>query len=791
MATRLPLMSSSGRALSILVVLAVALTHVSPAIASQDAASLSGVVTDQGAGSIADAGVELMAGETIVRSTRTDSDGRYRFDGIQPGAYTIRFTAAGFDLAERRVTVSAATAASVDVRLSVQGVEERVVVSGERARTEVEARRAATPGGVTVIEGEELYRRQVTGLADMLRYVPGVWAESSSGSEELFFSSRGSNLDATDYDKNGVKLLQDGLPVTTADGNNHNRVIDPLTARYASVARGANALTYGASTLGGAIDFTSPSARNSPPLSVFVNGGSHESLNGRVTLGGAVETLDGLLTVEGRHWDGYRDHSGQERWGLYANAGWQPSATTRVQLFGTFVHNDQRLPGALTRDEAATNPNQASAAALDGDYGKVVKTARAAAKATWALGTNGSLAAGLSYEGQSLFHPIVNQIFVDFDGPGPNPPVEVFSLLVDTDHRDLGAMVRYDRRMGAHDLLVGMNYGDGAVTGGNYRNERGRPNGISEHVDNTADSLEAFVVDRWRASDRWTAVLGAQVVSAGRDVRIRNATTGAFSNPRARYTAVNPRAGLIASMGQAGEIYGNVSRLFEAPTTFEMEDDVRGGNATLDPMSGTVAEVGWRSNASTLRRTRMHWDIAAYYARLSDEILSMDDPDAPGNSLTTNIDRTTHAGIEALVGATVDLGAQHRLEPLATVTYNHFRFAGDPIYGDNRLPAAPTAAVRGEVLYRHARGFYGGPTFDLVGRRYADFANSYTVDGYALMGLRGGLAGRGWELFAEVRNLFDTDYVATLSVLNVAATDARVLYPGTPRSVYTGLRLSF
>lgn len=97
----------------------------------------------------------------------------------------------------------------------------------------------------------------------MLRYVPGMFTQSSYGSDELFFSSRGSNLDATDYDKNGVKLLQDGLPVTTADGNNHNRVIDPLTARYVSVARGANALTYGASTLGGAIDFTSPTARNS------------------------------------------------------------------------------------------------------------------------------------------------------------------------------------------------------------------------------------------------------------------------------------------------------------------------------------------------------------------------------------------------------------------------------------------------------------------------------------------------------------------------------------------------
>ena len=185
-----------------------------------------------------------------------------------------------------------------DFRLDVQPLKESVIVTAEQVKAEIEAQRALTPGGVTIVDGDELYRRHVNGLADMLRYVPGVWAESSSGSEELFFSSRGSNLDATDYDKNGIKLLQDGLPVTTADGNNHNRVIDPLSARYASVARGANALTYGASTLGGAIDFISPTARNSAPLSVFLNGGSHGSLNGRVTVGGAGD--DGGRAADGR-----------------------------------------------------------------------------------------------------------------------------------------------------------------------------------------------------------------------------------------------------------------------------------------------------------------------------------------------------------------------------------------------------------------------------------------------------------------------------------------------------------
>jgi iron complex outermembrane receptor protein len=644
---------------------------------------------------------------------------------------------------------------------------------------------------VTVVEGDELYRRHVNNLADMLRYVPGVWADSGYGNDELFFSSRGSNLDAVDYDKNGVKLLQDGLPVTTADGNNHNRVIDPMSARYVSVARGANALTYGASTLGGAMDFVSPTARNSAPLSVFLDGGSFGSLNGRVTVGGASSKLDGLLTLEGRRFDGYRDHSDQERWGVYANGGWQPSPATNLQLFATYVHNDLRLPGALTRDEVEADPDQASAAALDGNYGKVVKTARVAAKATWSLGANGTLSSGVSYEGQSLYHPIVNQIFVDFDGPGPNAPVEVFSLLVDTDHRDLGAMLRYDRRLGAHDLLAGINYGNGSVEGGNYRNLDGQPNGISEYVDNRSDSIEAFVVDRWRASNRWTLVFGGQAVSAARDVRTTNATTGAVSHPDARFSSFNPRIGAIASLRGAGELYGNVSRLFEAPTTFQMQDDVRGGDAVLDPMKGTVAEIGWRSTAKAPAGTRWTWDIAAYYARIEDEILSVDDPAAPGNSLVTNVDTTTHAGLEALVAASFDVGGAHRIEPQVSVTFNRFRFDDDPVYVDNRLPAAPTYAARGEILYRSAGGFYAGPTFDLVGERYVDFANTYSIDSYALLGLRAGFDARRFEVFGELRNLLDKDYIAPLGVLNVAGPDARVLYPGAPVSAYVGGRISF
>ena len=89
------------------------------------------------------------------------------------------------------MTVAASGPAAVaDFRLAVQTLEESVLVTGERVKAEVEAQRASTPGAVTILDGDELYSRHVNKMADMLRYAPGVFADSGYGNDELFFSSR-------------------------------------------------------------------------------------------------------------------------------------------------------------------------------------------------------------------------------------------------------------------------------------------------------------------------------------------------------------------------------------------------------------------------------------------------------------------------------------------------------------------------------------------------------------------------------------------------------------------------
>ncbi|MCG8436538.1 MAG: Plug domain-containing protein, partial [Pseudomonadales bacterium] len=118
-------------------------------------------------------------------------------------------------------------------------VQEQPVSEAQKERAGLQRELALTPGGVTLVEAEDLEERNVATLGDMLRYVPGMWTADGSTGDGTFLSSRGSNLDSVNYDGNGVKLMIDGLPVTAADGNNHNSFIDPLAARYAVIARGA------------------------------------------------------------------------------------------------------------------------------------------------------------------------------------------------------------------------------------------------------------------------------------------------------------------------------------------------------------------------------------------------------------------------------------------------------------------------------------------------------------------------------------------------------------------------
>ncbi|MGZ5051958.1 MAG: TonB-dependent receptor family protein [Methylobacter sp.] len=675
-------------------------------------------------------------------------------------------------------------------------------------RVEVSEEVEQTPGGVTLVDVDEMRDRNVSSIADFFRYAPGVWAVSQSGNDEVFISSRGSNLDANNYAGSGIKLLQDGLPVTAADGNNHNRMIDPLASSFATVARGGNAFKYGASTLGGAVDFTTPTAHDNPTARLALSGGSFGQFLGRGTVSQVFnDRFDGLLTVEGKEWDGFRDHNKQDRFGLYSNFGWRLSDSVVNRTYVSYIKNNQQLPGQLTRAQFDANPYQASTQALNGNYQLNTETERVANKTTWTIDDKSSLEVGFSFENQQLYHPIVDKVMLPNVNGGFN---DMFSMLVDTNQQDWGSMARYKLRLDSHDLLLGLNFGTNSDKGGNYVNNGGMRGPMTNQITKKADNIEIFAQDHWHITDKWTLTPAVQGVFAHREVDNKRlsipqdlqpnflfAPIPNFypqgGNPSNDYAGFNPSLGLMYNLTKSAGLYANVSRLYAPPTNYNISDNITGGSTTtnLKAMEGTSVEIGTRGHHKIGNLNDVNWDLALYYSWLKNELLSI--TPAGGSAIASNFDNTIHAGIEGLIGGTfaLDGNGTHSIRPMLNFTINHFHFDNDRTYANNTLPAAPKYFLRGEALYHHASGYFIGPTFDVVGKRWGDYANTYKIDDFGLLGMRAGWSNDHYKVFFEGRNLLDTKYVANTNIMNTATATDAMLNAGAPVSFYGGIEITY
>jgi iron complex outermembrane receptor protein len=177
--------------------------------------------------------------------------------------------------------------------------------SVKQAREEL----ARIPGGTSVLEAERYRRRSISNLEDVLAFAPGVYSQNQFGGDENRLSIRGSGI-SQDFAIKGVLLLRNGLPISEADGDFHSQLVESLTARYIEVYRGANALQYGASTLGGAINFVTYDGYTAAPLTSRLETGSYGYLRPQISSG----------KILGRHWDYYASLSGLYSDGFRDNA---------------------------------------------------------------------------------------------------------------------------------------------------------------------------------------------------------------------------------------------------------------------------------------------------------------------------------------------------------------------------------------------------------------------------------------------------------------------------------------
>jgi iron complex outermembrane recepter protein len=259
--------------------------------------------------------------------------------------------------------------------LSVSAEERlpEVVVTGtaEPISTQADIKRAAQaikeiPGGASLVDMDVVKQGRVSTWVDSLGLAPGVFVQERFGSEEARISIRGSALSRT-YHGFGLKVMQDGIPINYADGFFDMQTVDPSAARYVEVLRGANASGYANSTLGGAINFVSPTGYDSPKVIGRAEAGSFGYARLQAITGGVVkphndgETIwDYNLSVNTMQQDGFRDHSAQSSQKAVANIGVKLSSSLESRFFMAAVRSRSQLPGYVTRAQLGSDPTVAN-----------------------------------------------------------------------------------------------------------------------------------------------------------------------------------------------------------------------------------------------------------------------------------------------------------------------------------------------------------------------------------------------------------------------------------------------
>jgi iron complex outermembrane receptor protein len=654
--------------------------------------------------------------------------------------------------------------------LAEEGDQGAIIVTASPIVEAAASRVQKTPGGVDIVAAEDFEDRLAVSLRDGLAFSPGVYTQPRFG-QEVRLSIRGSGL-SRGYHMRGLTLLQDGIPINSADDNGDFQELDPQIFQHIEVYRGGNALRFGGSTLGGAINAVTPTGRSAPGVELRLDGGSFDTLRGKIAYGHADDRGDVYFAVAGDRSDSDRAHGDRKALRFNGNVGLKLGEGVETRFYASAQTIRQHLAGALSEKDALANPAKGN---FTGDQARDIDSLRLQNRTTVDLG-HGSLAFGLFYNAKSLFHPIYQVIDQKSEDRGLFASLDLAG--------ELGGM--------PVELTIGSQARFGTVEARQFVNVSGRRGAITANARQTAQTINSYGEVRIApVPNLW--LIGGGLYSHG-ERRITNRFAPARSG-EADFDAFAPKFGLLYQPVETLQFYANVSRSVELPGFGELSQTPAGGAPGFTPVGlqkAWTAEVGTRGRLGIAA-----WDISLYRADIRGEMLQYSVVAGTIPAATFNAGKTRHQGLEAGLDLTFAPWASLR----QVYQYSDFRFRDDVQFGDNRLPVVPRHFYRAELKLGTDR-FSVSPAVEWLPQgAWVDYANTKRVGSYALLNLGAQAQVRdGVTLFLDARNLTKERAIGDISALvrytpdnpTTAPDEGSVsFYPVERRAFYAGVRARF
>src|SRR5713101_5400046 len=242
--------------------------------AQEHKGGISGRVTDNSAGVLQGAQIELQPKNVTLAS---NGQGEFFINDLEPGNYTIAVTYVGFKASTTQVNVVAGQTANVEVKLEVESQILQVLVTAERAYGEAEAvnRERSADNIVQVLPADVIRSLPNANMADALGRLPSVTIERDEG-EGKYVQVRGTEPRLTN-------TTIDGVNVPSPEGSVRQIKFDAIPADIVESVEINKTLqaNMDGDGIGGTINLVTKTAGERPTISLAGMGGYMPIMEGR------------------------------------------------------------------------------------------------------------------------------------------------------------------------------------------------------------------------------------------------------------------------------------------------------------------------------------------------------------------------------------------------------------------------------------------------------------------------------------------------------------------------------
>src|SRR5579863_7727075 len=238
----------------------------SGSFAQHQAGSISGTLTDFAGAVLRGAEVSIPTEGMIVS---TDEQGRFFFNGLQPGEYSISVSYIGFQKLAKTVTVNAGASTTVTLQLQVESEKQSVLVTAGSASAEVEAvnEERAADNLIQVMPTQTIMSLPDRNLGDAISRMASVALTRNEG-QDNFVGVRGGEPRLTNTTVDGFNMPSQDPGIREFDFFS----VPPGIVGSVVLSKTLQANMDG-DGIGGSIDLVTKTASDTPTYQITAIGG--------------------------------------------------------------------------------------------------------------------------------------------------------------------------------------------------------------------------------------------------------------------------------------------------------------------------------------------------------------------------------------------------------------------------------------------------------------------------------------------------------------------------------------